>query len=89
MQVRPFREPARLLFHLGEGYTRVPRTRFENQGPADGSSDIDLPTHVTPPHLRALGSRFLVIGQHVTPEDDDRADDLRAAVRAMHVEELR
>jgi hypothetical protein len=88
MKVRPFREPARLLFHLGGGYSRVLLTRFDGMGITDGSVGIDIPTTAIPPALRGLGSRFVVVGQYITPEDHDTADDLRAALRAVHVEEL-
>jgi hypothetical protein len=88
MMLRPFREPVRVLFHLGEGYTRVWLERTEGAGMADGGVWWDIPTDAIPAHLRPLGSRFLLAGQFVTPEEQDSWDDVRVALRAFRVEEL-
>jgi hypothetical protein len=85
MRVQPFAEPVRLLFHLPEGYTRVLPKRFEGMGLTDGSIGWDIPTAAIPSHLRGIGSRFFVIGQHVFPEEHDTVDEPRAAARLIRV----
>ena len=62
---RPIREPARLLFHLGEGYTRILLERTEGLGMANGGAKWDIPTDLIPRYLRRIGARFLVGSQSV------------------------
>jgi hypothetical protein len=88
MRLTPFREPARLLFHLSDGHTQVLLVRTEGVGMADGGAEWAIRTAVIPPHLRGIGSEFLLVGQFVTPEAQDKGDELRAALRALRVEEL-
>jgi hypothetical protein len=82
---RPLREPVRVLFHLN-GLTQVLLERIEGVGLADRFT-WDIPTEAIPPHLRAIGSRFVVAAESVTPEAHDTVDELRAA-RSIRVEEL-
>ena len=44
----------RLEMHLPEGYSKV---RLE----MGGRYDLDIPTRCIPPHLRKMGSRFVVV----------------------------
>jgi hypothetical protein len=88
VKLRLFREPVRVLFHLSEGYTRVLPERFEGIGMTDGSIGYDIPTKAIPAHLRVLGSRFLLIGQYVTPEEQDSWEDIRVALRSLQIQEL-
>ena len=55
------REPARVLMHLNEGYTKVSLERTEGVGLADGGITWDIPTAAIPAHLRAIGSRFVIV----------------------------
>jgi hypothetical protein len=88
MRVRPFREPARILFHLSEGYTRVSLERTEGQGMADGGTCWDIPTSMIPQQLRCIGSRFQLVGQLVRPEEVDSVEDWRSAsADSIRVEE--
>ncbi|MDG3004255.1 hypothetical protein [Paludisphaera mucosa] len=86
MRVTPFREPARLLFHLNT-HSRIVLERFEGNGMADGG-EWDVPTELIPVRLRALGSRFVVVGQFVGPEDGDTVDELREALKTLHIEDI-
>jgi hypothetical protein len=77
---RPLREPVRLILHLNEGYTRVLLERSEGVF-------WDIPTEVIPPHLRALGSRFIVVTDALWPEPSDTAREVRDAI-SFRVEAL-
>ena len=73
MQKRPFREPVRVEFHLSEGVTRVVYERVPN-------SWLEIPTADIPPHLRHIGSRFILVGNGITPEKGDSIEEIRAAI---------
>jgi len=73
--------------HLNEGYTRVVVERTEGLGLADGGVTWDMPTRMIPPHLRCLGSRFIVSTEALRPEPGDTAEQLRDAISYM-VEEV-
>ncbi|HKI37948.1 MAG TPA: hypothetical protein VKA46_39200 [Gemmataceae bacterium] len=88
MILRPWREPARVLMHLNGGYTKVSLERFEGVGLANGGIEWDIPTRSIPPHLRGIGSRFLVVTSTISPEANDSPDELRAAIAAVTIEEL-
>jgi hypothetical protein len=87
MILTPFREPARLLFYMSEGYTRVTLERFEGLGMANGGCDWDIPTAAIPGHLRRIGSRFVLVGHFVRPEDRDGPDEMRKVLRSIQVED--
>jgi hypothetical protein len=56
---------------------------------ADGGICWNISTQIIPQHLRGIGSRFLLVGQLMLPEEDDSPDDWRAAgADSIHVEEL-
>ena len=74
-----FREPARVVMHLNEGFTRVQ---------LDLGAQWDIPTAAIPLRLRAIGSRVRVIMQSVRPEPQDSAEALRAAMHDVTVEPL-
>ena len=86
MRTTPFREPARLLFHLS-GVSRVVLERLEGNGMADGG-EWDVSTELIPHGLRTIGARFLLVGQFVRPEAGDTATELREAVRTLRVEAI-
>jgi len=88
MRLKPFAEPARVLFHLSEGYTKVLLERTEGVGQANGGIDWDIPTESIPQHLRHIGARFLLVGESIWPEEHDTAEELRAALGRVRVEEL-
>jgi hypothetical protein len=73
--------------HLNEGYTRVFLERTEGLGMANGSITWDIPTEIIPPHLRLLGSRFVVITEALWPDPGDSARERRDAI-FYRVEEL-
>lgn len=83
-----FREPARVVMHLSSGFTKVALERTMGSGMADGGIYWDIPTVRIPPHLRAIGSRFVVITQSVRPEPQDSADALRAAMHDVAIEDF-
>jgi hypothetical protein len=55
------RGPARVLFHLNGGYTKILFEDTVGSGQGDGGICWDIPTRLIPPHLRMIGSRFCVI----------------------------
>jgi hypothetical protein len=83
-----FREPARVVMHLNGGFTKVVLERTMGSGMADGGICWDIPTDRIPLHLRAIGSRFLVVTHVIRPDADDTVDALRAAVHELAIEEL-
>jgi hypothetical protein len=48
-------------------------------GIANGG-ELDIPTDRIPLHLRAIGSRFVLIWQSTHPEPQDSADVIRGAI---------
>jgi hypothetical protein len=53
-------EPVKVEFHLDSGYTKVILERFVGIGMLCGRWFRDIPTASIPPHLRYIGSRFLL-----------------------------
>jgi hypothetical protein len=88
MARHPYQELVRVLFHLNEGYTKVSVERSEGQGMADGGFQWNIPTEVIPRHLRSIGSRFILVGEHIHPDARDTVEDLRMAMRAISVREI-
>ena len=89
MKLRPVREPARVLMHLNGGYTKISLERTEGLGMANGGIEWDIPTRLIPPHLRPIGSRFLIVTNVVSAvEPSDTADELRAVCDSYTIEEL-
>ena len=84
----PIREPARILFHLNEGFTRILFERTEGLGIANGGAEWDIPTSLIPPNLRRIGSRFMIDSASIWPEPGDTAEELRAAIYEIRIEEL-
>ncbi|MHC5856039.1 hypothetical protein [Nostoc sp.] len=66
------RETVKVIFHLDRGYTRVAWERSENTAWAGTGWTFDIPTHVIPYDLRAIGSRFLL--SIIKPNPNDRED---------------
>jgi hypothetical protein len=58
-----FREIVRVRMHLNGGFTRVLIESTEGLGMADGGTHRDIPTDLIPPHLRKMGSRFLLVDE--------------------------
>jgi hypothetical protein len=54
------REPAQIVMHLPEGWTRVLLVRTYRLGLADGGIYWDIPVAKIPIHLRDIGSVFLI-----------------------------
>ncbi len=78
---RPFRQPARVAMHLNGGFTKVVLEGVT------GESGIarDIPTRTVPLHLRAIGTRILLVGHFQIPETDDSAEDIRCALQHPEV----
>jgi hypothetical protein len=55
-----FREPAQVMMHLPENWTKILLVRTYGLGLAFGGAYWDIPTGVIPFHLRKMGSRFVV-----------------------------
>ncbi len=51
----------KLLMHLPSGYSMVLAELGGGVGLAGGNAQMEIPTESIPPHLRKIGSRFLVI----------------------------
>ena len=69
-----FREPVRVLFHLGGGYTKVLLERTVGVGLADGGVMWDIPTEAIPPRLRGIDSRFLYVAIQMYGLDKQTTD---------------
>lgn len=68
-----WREPARVLMHLNGGFTKVILERTIGIGHANGGTEWDIPTHRIPLHLRAIGSRFVIVMPAGPQESGDAA----------------
>lgn len=53
-------EPAQVIMHLPENWTKILFVRTYGVGLADGGIYWDIPTELIPPDLRSFGSRFVV-----------------------------
>lgn len=76
MKEQIIREPARVLFHLN-GYTKVLLKHTEGVGLTDGGIVWDISTEIIPPHLRKIGSRFIVQYTPLSPEEMNDVDAIR------------
>jgi hypothetical protein len=56
-------EPAQVIMHLPENWTKILLVRTYGLGLADGGAYWDIPTEVIPPHLRLIGSRFVILSR--------------------------
>ena len=56
-------EPAQVIMHLPENWTKILLVRTYGLGLADGGAYWDIPTEVIPPNLRLIGSRFVIFGR--------------------------
>lgn len=74
--------------HLSGGFTKVLLEQTAGAGLADGGIEWDIPTDRIPPHLRAVGSRFVIVSRSLRPEPHDSVDELRAAADDLAIEEL-
>lgn len=84
-------EKVKLTMHLPGGYSKVlvERTIPLNMGP--GGICWDIPTETIPPHLRNIGSRFIVVAtQSALPKDRSQVkpEEIRNAT-SITVEEIR
>ncbi len=80
---------ASVLMPLNAGYTRV----LVHDAPGYLSPvPREIPTAPIPPHLRKIGSYFMVTERGIRHESGDSAEDLRDAVRecisSLTVEEM-
>lgn len=82
------KEPARVLMNLSGGYTKVVLERTIGCGLTDGAVELDIPTAIIPPPLRAIGSRFIVVSRAVVPDENDTPDEIRRLVSDLKIEEL-
>ncbi len=80
---RPFSEPALVTMHLNGGFTKVVLERTFGD-----AIYRDIPTESIPVHLRAIGSRILLVGRFQAPEANDSAEDIRRALRHPEVLEV-
>ena len=78
MRVNTYENWARVTFHLNGGFLRVEIT--DESGVRLNMPTFDLPTDKIPPHLRAIGSRFLLRWNAIWPDDDDPVDQYRDAM---------
>lgn len=76
----PFNEPARLIFHLDAGYSRIELIRLRCQW--------EIPTNAIPIPLRHIGAQFLVIAPRFSVEDTDSADEIRQKIATLQISEL-
>ncbi|WP_125569859.1 hypothetical protein [Nocardioides baekrokdamisoli] len=76
-----YREIATVLMHLPGSMTKVELERFRGVGIAGGEVTWDLETETIPVHLRAIGSRFVVVGRFIRQSEDHSAEDLHALMR--------
>jgi hypothetical protein len=63
-----FREPAQVIMHLPEQWTKILLLRTYGLGMADGGAYWDIPTEKIPYHLRSIGSRFVISGKFNQPQ---------------------
>ena len=85
------REKVRVIMHVPESYTKVLVERTLGVGLADGGIYWDIPTKVIPPHLRQMGSRFIVEATGLTGRleaEKMTAEEMRSAIE-YSVEEIR
>ena len=76
----PFNEPARLIFHLDAGYSRIELIRLKWHW--------EIPTSSIPIPLRHIGAKFLVIAPRFSVEDTDSADEIRQMIATLRISEL-
>ena len=70
--------------HLPEGYTKVLVEWTLGVGMADGGIYWDIPTSVIPPHLRQIGSRFLLETTGLSGKSEAEnmsAEEMRSAIQ--------
>ena len=85
------REKVRVIMHLPEGHTKVLVERTLGVGMADGGIYWDIPTTVIPPHLRQMGSRFLLETTGLSGKreaENMSAEEIRSAIRQYVVIEI-
>ena len=86
------REKVRVMMHLPEGYTKVLVERTLGVGMANGGVYWDIPTSAIPPHLRQMGSRFLLETAGLSGKleaENMSAEEIRSALRLLVVTEIR
>ena len=71
------REIVKVIFHLDGGYARVVWERSENTAWASNGWIFDIPTHVIPYDLRAIGSRFLLSIIKPNANDCENMENIR------------
>jgi hypothetical protein len=85
------REKVRIIMHLPEGYTKVLVEWTLGVGMTDGGIYWDIPTSVIPPHLRRIGSRFIVEATSLSGQREAEkmtAEEMQSA-QHVSVEEIR
>ncbi|MEH2063749.1 MAG: hypothetical protein V7K50_16055 [Nostoc sp.] len=83
------REIVKVIFHLNGGYTRVVWERSENTAWASKGWIFDIPTHVIPYDLRAIGSRFLLSIVKSNANDCEDIENIRNNRNSFfHIERL-
>ena len=79
-------QPVHVLFHLNGGYTKVLFSKFQSWGRPVA---MDVPSRLIPPHLRAIGSCFLLGAQRRGLTTYETADAVRASRDlAYQIEEI-
>jgi hypothetical protein len=80
-------EPAQVVFHLPENWTKILLLRTYGLGLADGGAYWDIPTELIPTPLRALGSRFVIVAQvqNLLPSEPHGRELHRKNLRVMEL----
>ena len=79
-------EPAQVIMHLPENWTKILLVRTYGLGLADGGSYWDIPTEIIPLHLQLIGSRFVILSRIGVVSGLHHGRE--AASESMRVEEL-
>ena len=78
MRVNTYENWARVLCHLNGGFLRVEIT--DAAGDRINMPNFEVPVDNIPPHLRGIGSRFLLRWSVIWPEEHNTIDEQRAAM---------
>jgi hypothetical protein len=80
-------EPAQVVTHLPENWTRILLVRTFGLGLADGGAYWDIPTEAIPEGLRAIGSRFVIIQKMPYLQNPPR-HGREVILKSIRIEEL-
>jgi hypothetical protein len=83
-----FREPAQIIMHLPEQWTKILLLRTYGLGMADGGVYWNIPTEKIPPHFRSIGSRLVISGQFNQPHPPQERGRESESFVGLRFEEL-